>query len=364
MFTTYGREAQREPRHHVGVDVVVDDGRVLVGPGDAVDVEAGRVGVVVEAEVGEQSRDLDQHLGALVAEELDVAGGRDVAVDGVRDVGVDVVLGGAGRVVRRRLLAVDRAPGEQRAALRHLRRPLASLRQRAVSEPQQVAGGVGVVVGEHRDHVHLGVPEVVPVVAAGRHRLGGDAALADVGRRLRHLEQVPADRLLCRVVAVDGDVGPLPELGEPRRLLARALPAQPAAIASVDRGQRLHSPARRRSPDRTSSSLTGGVVGDVLGECQRLAGSAWHRIVVVARSAPEVGGDGGGADESTVWRCDAVIRMPLAGAPEAERDDATVSVVGPVVRCSAGSSTRWSNVRPRRGSLRESPVPAPRRPDG
>ena len=36
-----GREAQREPRHHVGVEVVVDDSRVLVGPGDAVDVERG-----------------------------------------------------------------------------------------------------------------------------------------------------------------------------------------------------------------------------------------------------------------------------------------------------------------------------------
>ena len=162
-----GRESQREPRHHVGVDVVVDHRRVLVGAGDAVDVEARRVGAVVEAEVGEQPRHLDEHLGTLAAEELGVAGGRDVAVDGVGDVGVDVVLGGARRVVRRRLLAVDRAPRVQRPALRHLRSP-GGVRRAACGGGSwsRSRAAAGLLYGEQRDHVDLGVPEVVAVVAA------------------------------------------------------------------------------------------------------------------------------------------------------------------------------------------------------
>ncbi len=52
-----------------------------------------------------------------------VAGRADVLHQRVGDVGVDVVLRGAGRVVGRRLLAVDRAPREHRAALVHLAAP-------------------------------------------------------------------------------------------------------------------------------------------------------------------------------------------------------------------------------------------------
>ena len=70
----------------------------------------------VEPEVLPEACRLDHHLGALVDEEVDVAGGVEVALQRVRHGGVDVVLGGARRVVRRRLLAVDGAPRVQRAA--------------------------------------------------------------------------------------------------------------------------------------------------------------------------------------------------------------------------------------------------------
>ena len=97
----------------------------------------------------------------LAHHELVVAGGLDVLHEGVRDVGVDVVLRGAGRVVGGRLLAVDRPPREQRAAAGQLGGAVAGGVEHAVAEPQRVAGHVRRRVGEERQDVDLGVPEVV-----------------------------------------------------------------------------------------------------------------------------------------------------------------------------------------------------------
>ena len=58
--------AEIEPRHHIRVEVVVDDGRVLVGAGDPVDVERAAAVLGVEPEVGPQPCGLDEDLGALV----------------------------------------------------------------------------------------------------------------------------------------------------------------------------------------------------------------------------------------------------------------------------------------------------------
>ena len=116
-----GGVAQVEAGHHVRVEVVVDHGGVLVRTGDAVDVE--RVAAIavavagdgrVEPEVIPHPRRFDEHLGAIGGEERDVAAGVDVALEGEGDRRVDVVLGGAGGVVGRRLLAVDRPPRVQR----------------------------------------------------------------------------------------------------------------------------------------------------------------------------------------------------------------------------------------------------------
>jgi hypothetical protein len=74
---------QQQPHgHHVGVGVVVDPrfgrarvaGAVLVGAHHAADAEAV-AGGVVGRQVGEEAGDLQQGLGAVVGEELPVAGG-------------------------------------------------------------------------------------------------------------------------------------------------------------------------------------------------------------------------------------------------------------------------------------------------
>ena len=73
-----GRGGEVRPRHDVRVQVVVHDGRVLVGPGDAVDVEHV-VGVrAPEAEVLPHAGGLDEDVDRAAREEVLVARGRDV----------------------------------------------------------------------------------------------------------------------------------------------------------------------------------------------------------------------------------------------------------------------------------------------
>ena len=101
-------------REQVRVDVVVGDGAVLVGAGDAVDPEAA-AGIVVP-ERAPEPRGLDQELEPDLPVERLVAGRGVVARDGVADVCVDVERRRAGGPVAGALLAADRPPRERRAA--------------------------------------------------------------------------------------------------------------------------------------------------------------------------------------------------------------------------------------------------------
>jgi hypothetical protein len=189
-----GGVAEVQARHEVRERVVVDDRRVLVGAGDAVDVERAVGGE--EAQVLPQPCRLDEHLGADLGEEAAVVARVNVSADRVRDVRIDVVLRGARLVVRRRLLAVDRAPREHRAALAELARPGARRVEHAVAEAQEVPGDARLRVREERQQVHLDVPEVVALVAATGQPLRRDPGTLGAPRRLGDLEEIPADRLL------------------------------------------------------------------------------------------------------------------------------------------------------------------------
>src|SRR5699024_12387822 len=76
------------------------------------------------------------------------------------DVRIDVVLRSAGGVVGRGLVAVDGAPGEQRAPLVQLARPLPCLGQQVGAEAQRVPRPARLRERQERDHVDLGVTEV------------------------------------------------------------------------------------------------------------------------------------------------------------------------------------------------------------
>ena len=180
--------------HQVGVDVVVDDGAVLVRPGDAVDAEPS-VDVVV-AERAPQPGRLGQQLQADVALEGVVAGGVDVADDRVGDVGVDVKRGRTRRPVAGTLLAVDGAPRKRRTLSPSWTARSPAQPQRGVPPAQRVGGGMRCGVGQHRQHERLGVPERVPVVARAGQALRRDRASFGPGTGLQDVEQREPDRLL------------------------------------------------------------------------------------------------------------------------------------------------------------------------
>ena len=199
-------------RHQVRVGVVVDDGRVLVRAGHGVDHELAVAALGEEAEPEPEARRLDQHLAAAVEHQRVVAGDRAVLADRVRDVRVDVVLRGAGGVARRRLLAGDRAPGEQRAAVVELAGASAGGVEHADPKREHVARLLRARVREERRDVDLGVPEVVALVAVAGDALGRDAVAPGAGGRLQEREEVEADRALEPGLALDLDVGVAPEV--------------------------------------------------------------------------------------------------------------------------------------------------------
>ena len=251
-------------RHQVRVGVVVDDGRVLVGPGHAVDAEAPVAALGEEPEAHPEARRLDEHLGALVEQEPEVAGDAVVLVHRVGDVGVDVVLRGAGRVPRRGLLAVDRPPRVERARVADLLRAAARGAEHPDAEVERLPGPLGVRVDEERQDVDLGVPEVVALVAVAGDALGRHAEALAARRGLQELEEVEAHGLLEVGRAVEPDVAAAPEV----RHAARVRELDPLVAGAARAVERAVGAQQQVAGGR----LGAPVVGDVLAQAQRLAG--------------------------------------------------------------------------------------------
>ncbi len=180
--------------HHVGVEVVVDHGCVLVRAGDAVDVEEPVL--AEEAQRDPHPGGLDQQLGTHAVAEGVIPAGPHVAVGGERDGRRDVELRGAGCVVGTCFEAVDGSPREKCAVNAEFLGADPCIRQHVMPELKDLAGTLRVGVGQVRQEVDLLVPEVVPFVAGAADALGRDAGDVCACRGLRQLEQVPADGLL------------------------------------------------------------------------------------------------------------------------------------------------------------------------
>src|SRR5215472_8310712 len=80
-----------------------------------------------------------------------------------------------------------------------------------VSPAEGVGRGGWQGVGEDGEDERLGVPEGVPVVSGSGEALGGDGPVLGARPGLHDVEQAEADGLLDLDVAVDLDVGALPE---------------------------------------------------------------------------------------------------------------------------------------------------------
>ena len=136
-----------------------------------------------------------------------------------------------------------------------------------MAEAQQVAGDPRLRVGEERQQVDLGIPEVVPLVRLRGEALGGDAGPVGSPGRLADLEQVPANRLpdsrgpRRALAGGDDDVGTIPELVE-LRALGGEQRVGPVAARAVER-------APGPGDQLGRGSRAGGLVGDVLGDPDR-----------------------------------------------------------------------------------------------
>ena len=264
-------------RHHVRVGVVAQaslgGARVLlvelVRPHHPVDLPAVALGVVVR-DRGPEAGDLQHHLGAPVAQEVELVRGQVVLPDGVEDRRADVALVAAevrlplaGQRVEvdglGLLLAVAAAlPGVHRPAVAGLVGRVPSLADPPVAVQQQPPGDLRQPAVEEGVGEEL-VPEDVPAVRLAVEAAGGDAGVVVGGLPRAHLQQVrgvEAQQELDPLLARQLDVAHLPELvpgarvaverlveaGIPGRALDRRLQrlADAAVAAAVERDVLLH----------------------------------------------------------------------------------------------------------------------------
>ena len=246
-FARIGGGAQVVRRHQVGEDVVAHDRGVLVGTGDA--VEMPHPVPVVVSERQPQPCGLDEHRQAALRFQRIVARDNAIALERHGDVGVDVPRRSARRPVRRALLAADGAPRKGsplRGRVRRLGRwrgPSVEARQRSAS-----AAARGCGVRQHRKHETFGVPEGVAVVAGAGEPLARDRPALGASTGLQYVKQPEPHGLLAVGVALDLDVGAVPELVEVVALqVEQALPAGVARAGDAP-----------RRPGRAAPGVTAG----------------------------------------------------------------------------------------------------------
>ncbi len=242
-----GGDPQIVRGHEIGEDVVAHDRRVLVGAGDTVEVPD--TVTVVMAQGHPEPGCFDQQFQPAVGFEVLVPGDDAVALEGHRDVGVDVPGCRAGRPVGRALLSADGPPRERGAVQSQFGGPLLGQIQGRGPPPQRVGHGVRRGIGEHRQHVSLGVPEGMAVIAGSGEPLGGDRAAFGAGTGLQQVEEPESHGLLGFGVTLDLDVGAVPEVVQIFAL--RIQQALPSGVAgAVQRGGDLVAQCRARAHAR------------------------------------------------------------------------------------------------------------------
>lgn len=88
----------------------VDHRVVLVGASEAVDAELPVLALGIETEINPQARRFDVDFRETTVQGSFIAGHGHIAIRGGCDIGIDVIWGGAGRVIGRSFVAIDRPP--------------------------------------------------------------------------------------------------------------------------------------------------------------------------------------------------------------------------------------------------------------
>ncbi len=87
-------------RHEIRIGIVIHDGVVFIRSRYPMDAKLAPLPFRIESQIRPQTRRFYQQLGPDLMEKLLVAGDIDVLFQGVDDVGIDVILGRAGRIIR------------------------------------------------------------------------------------------------------------------------------------------------------------------------------------------------------------------------------------------------------------------------
>ena len=169
-----------------------------------------------------------------------------VAHDRIRDVCADVETCGAGRPVAGALVAADRAPGKGGSFEPQLTGALPGQVEGGMPPAERVGGGARRGVGEHRENESLRVPEGMAVVAGTRETFAGNGALLGAGACLEGVEERKPNSLLELGVALELDVGGIPEVVEIEALTFDQ--PVPAGVPSLgERGHDLIPHCRKRA---------------------------------------------------------------------------------------------------------------------
>ena len=246
-----------DPRHHdvrVGVVAQASLGRVrmllveLVRAHDPVDLPPVALRVVV-GDGAPEARDLQQHLGAVVAEELEVVGRVVVAPDVVEDRRVDVALVAAevrlpasGQRVEVHALGLlvpvaAALPREHGSPAADLARRRARLADPPVAVHEQPPRDLRQPEVEEGIDVEL-VPEDVPAIGLAVETARRDAGVVMRGEAradLQDVRDVQAQQELGAFVARKADVADLPELLPGPRVTGEGLVERGIARDALDR---------------------------------------------------------------------------------------------------------------------------------
>ncbi len=233
-------ESQVPRRHQIGVEVVVDDRGIFVGSGHAVEDERAALGRIMEADRQPDPRGLDQHCAAARLEDRSVAGRREIGLERVGDIGVDVILRRAGGEIGRAFVPADRPPRIERArGLSHRARIVTRGVEPRDAPDEHCPRDLGMGVGEDRQHVEIGIPEDVALIALAGLPLGTDRGRAVATDRHRQFGERIADREFGLGLARNGDRAGRPEVGEPGGLLGQERVVSAARRIVEHRQQRL-----------------------------------------------------------------------------------------------------------------------------
>src|SRR5262249_43547867 len=109
---------------------------------------------------------------------------------------VEMILCGPGRVIGRGFLPTDGAPRERGSTMAQLFGTSSCLRQHFVAKGQQISGNPRGGIGEKRQHIDLGVPEIMSLVRLCGEAFRRQARIFRTRRGLQDVKEVEADRLL------------------------------------------------------------------------------------------------------------------------------------------------------------------------